>query len=269
MTATIPLPTLTESECRSFREQGFIGPFTAFSRAEMAEIDAHLVENVFRTAGPSAPKHTGPVGPDRFFMAGQSRHLDDEGVYRMCTHPEVVGRMASLYGPDLLLWRSNFFLKEPGGLEIPWHQDLNYWPLEPLVNITAWMACDDIDGENACVNLIPGSHKKTLPHVPKQEGERIQFHEKADPEAFEVKDAVAMHLAPGQFFLFNEKTLHQSDENRSDRRRLGLAIRVTVPFVDVDHDRLFPDHACQVLCGEDRMGINRVVGPTTGRVRAG
>ena len=50
-------------------------------------------------------------------------YLDCPLIHELATHPAVVKRMAALYGPDLLLWRTNFFVKEPGAKEIPWHQD--------------------------------------------------------------------------------------------------------------------------------------------------
>ena len=67
-----------------------------------------------------------------------NRHLDSRAVYDLATEPAIVERMACLYGPDLLLWRTNFFVKNCGSKAIPWHQDFNYWPLEPPVIISAF-----------------------------------------------------------------------------------------------------------------------------------
>ena len=65
------------------------------------------------------------------------------------------------------------------------------------------------------------------------------------------------------FFLFNEKLLHHSEPNRSNRRRMGMAVRVTIPIVKIDHDRppLHPGHATVLLRGEDYMKFNRLVDP--------
>ena len=65
-------------------------------------------------------------------------------MWRIASHPAIVQRMASMYGPELLVWRTNFFIKNPSnGVahkgEIPWHQDCNYWPLEPAVVLSAWL----------------------------------------------------------------------------------------------------------------------------------
>ena len=238
--------TLTPDQVELFRRDGYLGPFELCRPDEMARISARLDSEVLAGEVPTQGVH-------------QSRHLDSRLVHDLCAHPAIVSRMASIYGPDLLLWRSHFFLKEPGDAEVPWHQDTNYWPLEPPLNISAWIAIDDATTENACVNIIPGSHQSVVPHVRSPEG--MLFPEMADMDYVDTSAAVPMALRAGQFFLFNERTVHQSDPNTSDRRRLGLAVRVTTPVVRVDHRRLFPGHKVVLLSGEDRMGFSEVADP--------
>ena len=236
----------TPEQVEQFREDGYLGPFELCPPDEMARIAARVDAEVLAGEAPPQGHH-------------QSRHLDSRVVYDLCAHEAIVSRMASVYGPDLLLWRSHFFLKEPGAAEVPWHQDTNYWPLEPPLNISAWVAIDDVTVENACVNIIPGSHQSVVPHVRSPEG--MLFAEMADMDYIDTSTAVPMELRAGEFFLFNERTVHQSEPNRSDRRRLGLAVRVTTPIVRVDHRRLFPGHKAVPLCGEDRMDLNEVGAP--------
>jgi hypothetical protein len=241
---------LTADEIKQFHETGYLGPITLCSEDEMAEFRGRVEREVLTTDGPS---------PTRL----QCRHMDKRFVYDMVTRPEVVDRMASLYGNDLVLWATYFFNKEPGGAEIPWHQDLGYWPLEPLINISAWIAVDNVTEENSCVNLVPGSHKMVYPMTKSPNG--AAFSQMTDTNYVDVSKAIAMPLRPGQFFLFNEKTLHQSNVNRSNLRRMGLTIRVTVPFVRVTHDikPLFPGHANMIIRGHDPMGFNRIMQPPT------
>ena len=189
----------------------------------------------------------------------QSRHLDSPIVYDLCSRPAIVEKMASIVGPDLVLWRSNFFNKGPGSNEIPWHQDWNYWPLNPVINISAWLAIDAATTENSCVQIIPGSHKKEIKHIRSTEG--MVFDEMADPAHFDASRAIDMVLKPGEFFLFNEKTMHHSNPNRSQKRRLGLAIRVTVPNVKIDHSKMFEGHKVILLRGEDRHQLNQSMQP--------
>jgi hypothetical protein len=243
------LNTLTNQEIAFFHKNGYLGPIAACSPEEMALIRAEIESDVLTTPGPN-PKNK-----------LQSRHMDQPVVYDLATCPAILDRMKCLYGQDLILWATYFFVKEPGGKEIPWHQDLNYWPLEPVINISAWIAIDPVTVENSCVRIIPGSHKKVLPHTESPDG--MAFQEMADPNSFDASKAINMELKPGEFFLFNEKLLHQSEPNRSQKRRMGMTVRVTVPFVKLEQDvsPLHPGHKAIVVSGEDRLGFNRLGKP--------
>ena len=71
---------------------------------------------------------------------------------------------------------------------------------------------------------------------------------------------VDLEMQPGEFILFNERTLHHSKANFSDLRRIGLAVRAIPPIVHVlRYDS--EDHALPVIHGEDTMGFNRVTQP--------
>lgn len=250
---------LTPEEVRRFHEQGFLPRFTLASPSEMEPIRRRIGEEVMRR--PST--YPGDWTPEMCRFT-QSRHLDSRLVWELCSDPRVVQPMVSLLGRDLLLWRTNLWNKDPAGddgpksLEIPWHQDWFYWSLEPPVSVTAWLALDRTTAENSCVRVIPGSHKRPIPHVPVQ-GKTFQTG--ADPAAFDASEAVDVELEPGEFFLFNERLLHGSLPNRSRFPRLGLAIRVTVPFVRITTEEDFIFHPAVVLHGRDEMGFNALCAP--------
>ena len=172
----------------------------------------------------------------------------------LASHHAIVDRMVSLYGPDLLLWRTNFFVKQPGSKRIPCHQDFNYWPLEPPVICSAWIAIDPATVENSCLQVITGSHRKVIPHV--KATEDTIFNEMGDEKYYDSEEAVDLEMKPGEFILFNERTLHHSHPNTSDKRRIGLAIRVILPFVTVLKSDS-PDHVIPVIHGTDTLGFNR------------
>ena len=65
---------------------------------------------------------SGLQGHDTF---GHNRHFDCEVIWRIASSPAIVERMKCILGEDLLLWRTNFFSKNPGEVEVPWHQDYN------------------------------------------------------------------------------------------------------------------------------------------------
>jgi ectoine hydroxylase-related dioxygenase (phytanoyl-CoA dioxygenase family) len=238
--------SLSRAEILAYRDRGYLGPITLCSPDEMAEIRGRIDREVLRTTGPN------PTNPS------QCRHLDRRVVHDLVTHPAVIGRAVSLLGPDVMCWASNFWMKEAGGDEIPWHQDSRYWPLEPMLNVTAWIAIDQADEENSCVRVVPGSHRREYPETV---DERAGWRSRVDPALIDEAQVVPMVLAPGQCFLFNERLLHQSNPNRSSRRRLGLAVRLTTTWVHLrrhEHRHSFPEHSNLLVHGEDRAGINRI-----------
>lgn len=233
---------LTNNEINRFRRDGYLGPYPLCTPDEMAQTRAD-VERVLET---SAPDHD---------QREHNRHLDSALIHDLATRPAITNRMACLHGEDLLLWRTNFFNKGPGAGEIPWHQDYAYWPLEPPIIISAWLAIDPSTARNGCLQVIPGSHRAPLPHIRADDG--MLFKEMADPKFVEHDKAVKLEMQPGEFILFNERTLHHSEPNRSDRRRIGLAVRLVVPIVKVlDWDS--PNHGLIQVRGTDPMGFNRV-----------
>lgn len=232
--------SLNRDEIDQFRTEGYLGPYTLCSSDEMVKKQPEIV----RILETDAPDHKNRV---------HNRHLDFPLIHDFATHPSIVNRMACLYGPDLLLWRTNFFVKEPGAKEIPWHQDFNYWPLEPPIIISAWLAVDSATLENSCLQIVPGSHRKVIPHV--KATSDMAFGQMGDLDYIDASNYVNLEMQPGEFVLFNERTLHHSEANKSEKRRIGLAVRVIVPIVKVfNWDS--PQHELIVIHGEDRVNIN-------------
>lgn len=235
-----------------FHDEGYLGPFRICPPEQMAVSCDRIEREVLTTDGPNKNSRL------------HARHLDCRVVFDLCTSAAILDRVASVLGADLVLWSSNFFNKNPGDGESPWHQDINYWPIDPPVNVSAWIAIDDVTVENSCVRLIPGSHRKLVPHVlTASESLFAGLGEKADPAFVDASKAINMELKPGEFFLFSERLLHQSEPNRSNKRRMGLSIRLTVPFVKIYHGQppLFPGHKVIVVRGEDKLGLNESAPP--------
>ncbi len=234
---------LTRHEIDHFHEQGWLGPYQSFGADEMATIRKRLETEILGTQT--------VWGKSQY----QTRHLDNRQVYELCTHPAILDRVECLLGPDLVLWQSNFFLKEPGSKAIPWHQDLAFWPIEPPLNISAWIAIDLVTIDNSCVQLISGSHRTVVPHI--AAAAHHAFPKQADPNYYMPDNPVKMELQPGEFFLFTERLLHHSTANQSNNRRMGLAVRLTTPIV-----RCYHEHPMIIVRGEDRLQFNAIAEPT-------
>jgi ectoine hydroxylase-related dioxygenase (phytanoyl-CoA dioxygenase family) len=194
------------------------------------------------------------------------RHLDNRTVYELCAHPEIVDRVASILGPDLLVWHSRVFHKRDAEPPIPWHQDGVYWSIEPLVSVSAWIAIDRAGRGNACVEVIPGSHLRRVPHMGVSTAGR--FGHQADPAHLDASAAVAIQLEPGEFFLFDTWLLHSSAANTSGRRRTALSVRYTTPDVTVAVETLspvVPGYGVQLVRGQAGARTNLVAPPPAPR----
>ena len=243
---------LSAAEAERFHRDGFLGPYEALPPAAMDVVRARLEREVLNSTGPAGR----PLA---------MRHLDRRAVYDLVTLPPIVRRVQGILGPHLLLWACTMWLKDPGGREVPWHQDRNYWPVEPIVNVTAWIAVDPVTPSNGCLEVIPGSHRTVVPHVAAPPGK--WFSEQADPCHVDSAGARQLLLEPGQFVLFNDRLLHRSAVNRSAQRRLAMGPRFTIPIARIDHDALFPGHRAILVSGRDYMGFNRLTAPPGDHVR--
>jgi ectoine hydroxylase-related dioxygenase (phytanoyl-CoA dioxygenase family) len=82
--------------------------------------------------------------------------------FQALIHNQQIGEeMAQLTGGQRLrIWHDQIQFKpaELGGVNM-WHQDAPLWPiLAPMTEVTAWVALDDVDEENGCMRMVPGSH---------------------------------------------------------------------------------------------------------------
>ena len=80
-------------------------------------------------------------------------------------HPAITERCAQLLGPDLLVWRSQYFYKGPKSPAIQWHQastfmvedyqDPGIFPPDrsEIFQLTVWVAIDDATPERGCLQF--------------------------------------------------------------------------------------------------------------------
>ena len=82
---------LSRAEVDFFVANGYLGPYTAMSAEDMAEVRRRIEDNVLSTDGPNPRSR------------GQSRHMDQPAVYDLATHPAIIDRIAGILGPDLVI----------------------------------------------------------------------------------------------------------------------------------------------------------------------
>jgi hypothetical protein len=141
--------------------------------------------------------------------------------------PEIVDYTASILGDDVILWGGQLFCKPAHtGLEVPWHQDGEYWPIEPLSTCSVWLAIDDVTTENGCMRYIPGSHRegRLFPHR-HDEREDLVLNQVTVESHFDASTAKDDELQAGEFSLHDVFLIHGSQPNRSSKRRAAFVLR--------------------------------------------
>jgi non-heme Fe2+,alpha-ketoglutarate-dependent halogenase len=261
------------AQLRQFRTDGFLGPIDLMSPAEMAELRPQIDEVLATPGRAPAPSDDQSRGRLSSLVAQRDggspvpfiecRHLDSPVVHRLCTHPRLLAVAQALYGEDLLLWRSTFIAKASGGPEFRWHQDWGgvhapgeEYGLEPPLLFTFWIALSEVTEQNGCLQFVPGT-RAVLAARPSNAGAKATLL--VDDDTVDTSQARPMPLRPGQFVVFTDRALHASGPNISHAERLGLAVRFTLPSVQVRGH--FPGHACVVASGSDRVGLNTLVAP--------
>jgi hypothetical protein len=161
-----------------------------------------------------------PWGPNHD-EAAASRWFD------FATDRGILDMVEQLIGPDIILWGSQVFCKPAGASKaIPWHQDGQYWPIQPLATCSVWIALDDATPENGCMRYIPGSHAARVLY-PHRRSERcdVVLDLEVEPSRFDVSTARDNRLQAGQYSLHDIYLIHGSNANRSGHRRAGFVIR--------------------------------------------
>jgi hypothetical protein len=188
-----------------------------------------------------------------FPSKGLKAHLYLPWMEKVVRHPAILDAVESIVGPDILCWSSRFFIKDPGdGGFVSWHQDVTYWGLDVSENIlTAWIALTPATRNNGVMKVIPGTHRKVVLH---REGAAGNMLLRGQEVAVEVDEgqAVYMELNAGEMSLHHGLMFHGSEDNRSESRRVGFAVRY-MPTRVKPLDGL-PRDSVMLVRGTDRYG---------------
>ncbi len=204
---------LTETELRRYHEDGFVVPDFRLPDARIDEIRENHARLVH-----SHPQFTDYCPTLLSYDASFLDYARDDALLNM---------VEQILGPDIALWNSSFFAKPAKvGSRTPWHQDGEYWPIRPLATCSVWIAVDDSNSENGCLQVIPGSHqtRELKPHhVNNAKGLALPLE--LDEDAFNQDKAASIELEKGQISLHDVYLMHASEPNQSDKPRRGMTLR--------------------------------------------
>ena len=193
----------------------------------------------------------------------------DLGFLNYARDEEILDMVAQLIGEDICLWNMSFFAKPAlNGKKTPFHQDGEYWPIQPLATCTVWIAVDEANVENGCLRYIPGSHRpnRLLAHEVKDDPNYTLNRELLKTE-YDESQAEDLILPAGGMALHDVYIAHGSEENRSPHPRRGMTLRLMPTSSVYDRELAVKRHAERggldmshhsifLLRGRDQSGKN-------------
>jgi non-heme Fe2+,alpha-ketoglutarate-dependent halogenase len=222
---------LTAEQQLQYQEKGYYFPVRVFEGSQAEELRAkflaYLASNQERLSGLPPREH--------YFVMTQT-HFLLRWVYRMVSHPAVLDAVESVLGPNLIVWSSQWFPKMPSDKTyVSWHQDATYWGLHPPSVTTGWIALSESCVENGCLRVVPSSHAgPLLPQVETYAADNVLSRGQEITVKVDESRAVDLVLRPGEMSLHHIGIVHGSNANRSDKPRIGIAVRYITPEVVQD-----------------------------------
>jgi len=209
---------LTKEQIEQYHDEGFISPVRVISEAQALSIKSQLeqVEAEF---------------PDEINAESRNNlHLSFAFLDALAHNKIIVDAMEDLIGPDIALWASVMFIKEPSSKQyVSWHQDATYMGLDSIDFPTPWIALSPSNIETGCMTMIAGSHHSEIQnHEDTFAENNILTRGQVIPNIDKSK-AVDLILEPGEMSIHHGAIIHGSQPNKSNQRRIGFSLQSYVP----------------------------------------
>lgn len=219
------LSVLSEEQVDCFNKTGYLTALAGLSSAEVSDLRLYvdwLIEEVI-----SADDRRNSYSINQY-------HQVSGRLWDLIQTPVFVDYVSDILGSESVCWSTHIFCKLPGdGMEIPLHQDANYWPFTPTNSVTIWLAVDDVDEDNAAMRFVPGSHLNgDLAHAELPLDGSVVLNRRV-VEHEDYVDVALNEMQAGEVSLHTDLLLHGSPPNFSARRRCGIALRYLAAEVKV------------------------------------
>ena len=143
-----------------FANNGYAVARNLFSLDEVQGLREHFMK--LRAAGPlpydlaaDTPQSQDPL---KKYPRMLNMHRLDKTSRNWLLEPRILDLLHLFFDAEPLACQSMVYFKPPGARGQALHQDNYYLRVRPGTCIAAWMALDDSDEANGCMQVVPGSH---------------------------------------------------------------------------------------------------------------
>ncbi len=208
---------LTEQQIEQYQDEGYISPVRVVSKAEALSIKSQLEDMEAQF-----PEEVNAESRNNL-------HLSFEFLDALAHNPIIVDAMEDLIGPDIALWASVMFIKEPSSKHyVSWHQDATYMGMDDVNFPTPWIALSPSNLETGCMTMISGHRQEIREHEDTFAEHNILTRGQVIAEVDESK-GVDLILEPGEMSIHHGAIIHGSKPNKSQQRRIGFSLQSYMP----------------------------------------
>ena len=205
---------LNAEEIQFYHDNGYISPIDIITENEAISFHDELQSIETR------------YGSNFAGLGRNNTHQVIPFIDHLAHHPKMLDVVQSIIGPNILVAGTTLFIKEPEQTGfISWHQDAKYNGLKPYNWVTAWLALTEVNVDNGCMYMWPGSHIDGEREHKDTFGKDNLLTRGQTVANVPDNETVAIELVPGQLSLHHPWIVHGSGHNASKKRRVGLAVQ--------------------------------------------
>ena len=239
---------LSPNQLKQYKNEGFVSPINIFSKEKAKKIrnEIELIEKDL---------------PEELEKSGRyNAHLISPLLDEVTHNPKILDAVQSLIGEDILVCGTTLFIKNPNEKGfVSYHQDAKYIGLEPHNWVTAWVAITDSNEHNGCMRMWSGSHKDNLKQHNQKFNEGNLLTRGQTVMNVPIKETTPLILAAGQMSLHHPTTVHGSDLNKSNDRRIGFVIQ---SYIGTNVKQVLGKNSVQLGRGMDNFNFHEKIGRT-------
>ena len=226
-------PRIERRDAEAFARDGAVCVRGLFDPAWVERM-RRAIDRIESIPGPFRERYS-PDDPGEFLSDKFLWTCDSDFRAAVLDSPAAEAACRLMGASRVNVFYDHLMVKEPGAISrTPWHQDLNYWPVEGEQVCSVWIAFDPVDRSNGAMEFVAGSHRSGRRYQPFD----FRHADAVETDEFEPLPDVDAHrselriltwdLEPGDAVVFSALALHGAAGNETrDRRRRALSIRYT------------------------------------------
>jgi phytanoyl-CoA hydroxylase len=209
---------LTEEHKRYYQDNGYMVVRGLFAPAEVAGYREHymMLRRHGSYPGDLAGVDASITDPLKRYPRMIHMHRWDDASLRWLLDARLNACMKGLLGREPYAVQTMLYFKPPGARGQALHQDNFYLKAQPGTCIAVWMALDDCDEANGCMQIVPGSHTWPILCTTKADT-RVSFTDVTVPLPPGV-EAQPVVMKAGDVLFFNGALVHGSYPNTTANR---------------------------------------------------